>query len=99
MLLADLPAPMRFKDDPSTAPPSSDDLGGAWFGAVRQGEPALAFGLIGLAQADDASAVWSLPDPPAEVVAAAALGEPHVVAIIPSDVPGAEDLATTNWRR
>jgi len=91
MLLADLPTQLRFEDDPATARVTSDSLGGTWFGAVRQGEGALAFGLTELARADGVSAVWSLPEPPAEVLAAA-LGGSHMVAIVPSDVQGAEEF-------
>jgi hypothetical protein len=89
MLVGDLPRPMRFAGDPTTAAATSDTFGGAWFGARWDGVPVLAFGLVELDDAAGAIAAWCVADPPPSLIDAA-LDVPHVVAVIPSDVAGVE---------
>jgi hypothetical protein len=49
----------------------------------------LAFGLVELGDAAGTIAAWCVADPPSSLIDAA-LDVPHVVAVIPSDVPGIE---------
>lgn len=89
MLVADLPDAMRFDGNPETASIISGAFAGAWFGAVVDGVPAIALGLVELDKTGNTHVVSYLLRPPQSVIAGA-LEVPHLVAVIPSDAPGVE---------
>lgn len=90
-VIVDLPDWLRGSPSENGELPEIEGVSARWFGASYAGDPAL--GLVVAEQVGDRprAATWLIPAPPS-VCVEAANAAPHIVGLISSDDPGADEL-------